>query len=57
VLTPLTRPRAYLEAVTAGLAVAPPQELPGILREIARNLGVLAQEAEKELAKDQPQKA
>lgn len=48
-LTPITRPHAYLEAILAGLPKAVPMELPGILREVARNLEALANDAERYL--------
>lgn len=54
-LTPLTRPRAYLEAVLAGLPQAPPTELPAILREVARAIEALAGDAERHLTQvDEP---
>lgn len=54
-MTPLERPRAYLEAIVAGLPLAIPAELPSILREVARNLNVLADEAERSmLVVDEP---
>ena len=47
---PLHEPaRAYLEAVAIGLTIAIPAQLPSILREVARNVAVLAQEAENAL--------
>ena len=48
-MTPIERPAAYLEAVSAGIRQAGRAELPIVLREIARNLNVLADEAERYL--------
>lgn len=48
-MDPIERPRAYLEAVAVGLSLASPMELPAILREIARNVNVLADEADRKL--------
>lgn len=49
-MSPLSRPQEYLEVVAAGIKIAEPRELPEILREIARNLEVLANEAEFHIA-------
>jgi hypothetical protein len=46
-ITPLTRPREYLEAVAVGIKLAEPSEIPSIIREIARNLNTLADAAER----------
>lgn len=54
-LTPLTRPKEYLESVVAGLQVAIPAEIPLILREVARNLEALARDADRYLKQvDEP---
>jgi len=45
---------AYLEAVSIGILKSTPDELPSRLREIARNLQALAENAARELAPPKP---